>query len=159
MGANKKGGTLTARARKWLLAIIIVEAMVLLAAAMCSCTGTRTVQVPVEVERVSMRTDTLRLLTHTRDTVIDRDTVLIELRGDTILREVTRWRWRISESRDTLWQTKTDSVYVEKPVTITVAAPLTGWQRVKQNLGGYALALSAVLIVAALLWLRFRKSK
>lgn len=148
----KRKQTPEERSGKWLFAI----GMTLLAATLfglfCRCTGTRTVEVPVEVERTVMRTDTLRLMKLTRDTVIDRDTVFMRLTGDTLVKEVTRWRWRISEQRDTVWQTKTDSVYIEKPVTMTVTKSSSVWQRSTALITVLSVALVILLLTSAILY-------
>ncbi|MCM1320237.1 MAG: hypothetical protein NC217_07645 [Muribaculaceae bacterium] len=125
-----------------------------------SCTTTRTVEVPVEVQHTVTRTDTLRQFVHTRDTVIDRDTVFLKQQGDTLIKEVTRWRWRINEQRDTLWRTAVDSVYIEKPVTITVTEPVSKWQTFRQRLEGVAVTIILLMIIipAVSLWRRNRKS-
>lgn len=94
-------------------------ALTLITMAALLLTGcTKTVYLPAE--STAVRTDTLAVLRWRTDTVIDRDTVTLTQHGDTVVREVTRWRWRVKESRDTVYAAKTDSVYVEKPCPVEV---------------------------------------
>lgn len=116
------------------------------------CTATRIVEVPVEVERTTLRTDTLHLMKHTEDTVIDRDTVFMKLAGDTIIKEVTRWRWRIRDRRDTVLQTKTDSIFIEKPVTMTVSKNSSVWQSGKTLITVLSVVLVLILLTSAILY-------
>lgn len=116
------------------------------------CTATRIVEVPVEVERTTLRTDTLRLMKHTEDTVIDRDTVFMKLAGDTIIKEVTRWRWRIRDRRDTVLQTKTDSIFIEKPVTMTVSKNSSVWQPDKTLITALSVVIVLILLTSAILY-------
>lgn len=143
------------RAEKWLIAIGMFILIVSLLGIFCGCrTVTRTVEVPVQVERVTQRVDTLRLLTHHIDTVLTKDSVFVWQRGDTVTKEVTRWRYQVKMLTDTCWRAKTDSVYIERPVTVReeVEKPLTFWQQTKQNLGGWAIALSSILILGFGTW-------
>jgi len=121
--------------------------MVSIAMAIC-CSCTRRIYIPVE--NTAIRTDTLlKVLWHT-DTIIDRDTVLTLIQGDSVTTETIRWRWRVKETHDTLLQCKTDSVYINKPYPVEiikeVEKPLQWWQKVLIWSGGITLlclALSA----------------
>ena len=63
-----------------------------------------------------MRNDTLRIIDRSRDSIITRDTVLLDRyrQGDTvyITRNVTRYRTRVSLRHDTLYQARRDTVSV-----------------------------------------------
>lgn len=138
-----------------LFIVTAVLALLCVLCVLCGCRATRTVAVPVPVERTLTRMDTLRLHTHSVDTVVERDSVFVWQRGEAVTKEVTRWRYKVRLLTDTLWRTRVDSVYVEKPVTVTVERGLTLWERVKQRFGG--LALTALLLLAAIFVYRLRR--
>lgn len=106
--------------------------------AMCSCTTTKY----VPIEHTTLRTDTVYRSVWYTDTVIDRDTVRITEQGT----EIIRWRVRTKETHDTICQSKTDSVYVDK--VVEVERKLSKWQQTKMNLGGIAFGTVGALIVA-----------
>ena len=83
-----------------------------------SCRGTQTVVSAVadSTERVKVVLDTVRLVSHQRDTLVLRDSVFSSERtvGDTVRIETTRWRteWRTLVRTDTVWRWRTDSAAV-----------------------------------------------
>ena len=64
-------------------------------------------------ERVQIVRDTVRLVSHQRDTLVLRDSVFSSERtvGDTVRIETTRWRteWKTLVRTDTVWRWRTDS--------------------------------------------------
>ena len=66
--------------------------------------------------------DTVCVVRVARDTVAMRDTVRERyfMRADTVwaVREVTRWRERVSRERDTLWRARTDTVRAVERVEV-----------------------------------------
>lgn len=112
---------------------------------------TRTVYEPVE--RVRTEHD---IVTRWRtDTVMQGDTRIIYVKGDTVLDYRDRWRDRMTYVHDTLYVERTDSV----PVPYPVERELSRWERTKVDYGGYAMALLAVVMAAAVIWLakKFRR--
>lgn len=85
----------------------MAAAMLLMMPAACS----RTLYVPVERH---VRDTVINRVTRI-DTVQDRDSVYIGLHGDTVVREVYRWRSRVRLRVDTVHHVRVDSV----PVTVT----------------------------------------
>lgn len=76
---------------------------------MCvSAACSRRVYVPVE--RVEIRSDTLRDLRLRTDSIVVRDSVFFAVRGDTVVRECWRWRERERILRDTVERV----VYVDR---------------------------------------------
>lgn len=134
--------------------IIPPVAMILLTAG-CS----RRIMVPVE--NVSVRTDTVRIISATSDTVIWRDSVVVAIRGDTVVKEAWRLRDRVAHtsadrnqvSRDTI--VRQIPVEVERRVEVEVERPLTLWQRIRLSLG--SLMLIATFISLLLLISKIRK--
>lgn len=80
-----------------------------------SCRGTQTVvsSASDSTERVKIVRDTVRLVSHQRDTLVLRDSVSTSEKtvGDTVRIETTRWRteWKTLVRTDTVWRWRTDS--------------------------------------------------
>lgn len=89
----------------------IIAAFIILLCASCR-TAERTVQTAATLSAV--RTDTLRLFTHTADTLLRRDSIFVRevLRSDTVLIERTHFRTdRIAAMRyDTVYISRTDTL-------------------------------------------------
>ena len=85
-----------------------------------SCRGTQTVvsSASDSTERVKIVRDTVRLVSHQRDTLVLRDSVSRSEKtvGDTVRIETTRWRteWKTLVRTDTVWRWRTDSAAVSK---------------------------------------------
>lgn len=56
----------------------------------------------VVTERVELRHDTIRLESQRRDSILVRDSIVMSIRGDTLTREVWRWRERVRTRCDTV---------------------------------------------------------
>lgn len=110
-----------------------------------------------------MSRDTVTKVAHQRDTIIVRDSVVMMVKGDSVIKEVWRYRDRVSIVRDTIRDGRTraytqvirDSIQIPVAVETVkeVSRPLTWWQRTLQSLGWLALAAVAMLIT----WLVYRK--
>lgn len=131
------------------------------ALALASCRSVRTVYVPSE--SVARSTDTLKVNSLRVDSVMVRDSVSLAVRGDTVF--LTRWRdrFRFRTVSDTVYMAKTDSVRVQVHYPVETEPHLSAWQKIKLNLGGYALgafALSLTALVIFIVWkLRNKLSK
>lgn len=166
---------------------IVIYAGIALVCLLCSCTSTR--YVPVESVRVEYRdVDTtaiyerMRALFESRyqreassDSVIDRskETVVLKENGDTTRHDKERIVYvashrerelehRVSEQdsvinalRLQLASVKADSI----PVPYPVERRLNKWEQTKQDYGGYAIVILAVVICVAIVWIarRFRR--
>ena len=88
-----------------------------------SCRGTQTVvsSASDSTERVQIVRDTVRLVSHQRDTIVLRDSVFSSERtvGDTVRIETTRWRTACKTlvRTDTVWRWRTDSATVSEAKT------------------------------------------
>lgn len=107
---------------------------------MLSGCKTHTVYVPVERTTVEYK-DRLRL-----DSIFYRDTIRLFSRGDTVHKDVIRWRERFV--RDTVYHERKDSipVIIEKEVPVNY---LTKWQRIR-------LQILNVITVLLLIYLAYR---
>lgn len=91
-----------------------------------SCRGTHTVvsSASDSTERVKIVRDTVRLVSHQRDTLVMRDSVFTSERtvGDTVRIETTRWRteWKTLVRTDTVWRWRTDSAATVRNTQATV---------------------------------------
>lgn len=122
----------------------------------------------VPVESVREVHDTVRIDTASRradiiirrDSVIVRDSVAVIINGDTIVREVWRWRERVREVHDTVrvaTAASRDTSHSDTAKTaqvVEVEKPLSWWQRTQIWLGRAALTAAAL---AAAWWIFRRK--
>lgn len=125
--------------------IIVAVLLVVIAAAFSSCT--RTMYVPV----TSVQHDSIYLHTHSRDSIVVRDSVTIHEKGDTIW--LTRWR---TEYRDRI---RIDTAYIERRDSVAVPYPverkLSARERFYMSAG--KVALPAAAVCAALIIYRYRR--
>lgn len=109
----------------------------------------RKVYIPVENDRVL--TDTLFRTRWRIDTVINSDTVKMEQRGDTVVLSSVKWRTRYRVLSDTVYRSRTDSVYIEKPVIVekeVIKNRLNFWQKALAWIGGVTLVIALGFIIA-----------
>ena len=93
---------------------VLVPAL-LVATGVASMSVGCTRQVYVPVERV--HTDTVLIAKTKTDTVLGRDSVYLAVKGDTVVKEVYKWRFRSRLRVDTVYRTHVDTV------TLTVRVP------------------------------------
>lgn len=138
----------TNKKMKQLLIILFVCAL---------CAGCKTQKI-VQVDRV--RTDTLVITKHERDSIYLKDSTNVHewQRGDTVYVEVNRWRteYRDRWRHDTIYKHRVDSVPVPCPVEVEVERKLTWWQRLRINIGGIAIGLLAIAVIAGIFRLKKR---
>ena len=109
---------------------------------MCSsCTTTKYLPVP------EYHTDTLRVTQYQRDSIYVHDSTEIRINGDTV--RIDRWHtaWRDRIVRDTVYQSKHDSIPYPVEVVKEVPAKLTWWQQTRLHLANILLWLLALLAV------------
>lgn len=104
--------------------------------------------VPVE----TVRTDSLYLTVHERDSIHIKDFIYIREKGDTVF--VERWR---THYRD---RGRTDTLYVDRVREVQVPYPvekeLTWWQKTKLELGELSIGIILVLLIVVI-WLVKKK--
>lgn len=114
---------------------------------------TRTIYEPLD--RVVYKTDTLRQTNVRIDSIIERDSVSVYVKGDTVritqYRDRLRWRDRV----DTVYKARVDTTRVEVPVA--VEKELSRWEKLKMDFGGFALGGILVLVLAAVGWVLYRR--
>lgn len=129
----------------------IIAAFILLLCASCR-TAERTVQTAATQE-VSVRTDTLRLFTHTADTLLRRDSIFVRevLRSDTVIIERTHFRTdRIAAMRrDTVYLSKTDTLRLYRSER-TDTRGISG--------GATKLCLAAFAVLCIIVWIKKKKT-
>lgn len=114
--------------------------------------GCKQVQyVPVE----SVRVDSIYLTNLQRDSVYKYDSIYIRDRGDTV--EVVKYRYLFIDKlrHDTLYMERTDTVRVPYPVE----KELTRWEKIRLDVGGYALCTVVVIILIVVGYLIYKMKK
>lgn len=114
---------------------------------------TRTIYEPLD--RVVYKTDTLRQTNVRIDSIIERDSVAVYVKGDTVritqYRDRLRWRDRV----DTVYKARVDTTRVEVPVA--VEKELSRWEKLKMDFGGLALGGVLVLVLAVVGLILYRR--
>lgn len=137
-------------------AIVTWLALMLLAMAALLVSGGCTRKVYVPTEHTVYNTDTVYEAVLRVDSLIQRDSVAVVQKGDTVLITRYRDRYRVKERTDTVYKAKTDSVRVREPYP--VERKLTKWEQVKMDFGGMFLGgLIAVVVSAVIVWIVKRK--
>lgn len=119
--------------------------------ALCALFSCRGVQyIPVE----SIRTDSVLVVNHERDSVFILDSVIVKEKNDTVF--VDRWRVEFREALrvDTFHVHRVDSVQT----IVEVEKKLTRWQQLKMDIGAGVLYAVPILIAVGL-FLLYRKLK
>lgn len=141
-------------------AIVTWLALMLLAMAALMLSGGCTRKVYVPTEHIVYNTDTVYEAVLRIDSVIQRDSVAVVQKGDTVLITRYRDRYRVKERTDTVtvYQAVVDSVNVSAPYP--VERELTKWEQVKMDFGGMFLGgLIAVVVAAVIVWIVKRKRR
>lgn len=139
-------------------ALVTWLALMLLAMAALMLSGGCTRKVYVPTEHIVYSTDTVYEAVLRVDSVIQRDSVAVVQKGDTVLITRYRDRYSVKERTDTVYKAKTDSVRVREPYP--VERELTKWEQTKMDFGGMFLGgLSAVGVAAVIVWIVKRKRR
>ena len=112
--------------------------LVLLAMAVTSCRSVR--YVPVE----TVKHDSVYFNKVVRDSIHVKDSVLVIVKGDTVIEFRYKYVYRDKAKTDTAYVSRTDTIRVPYPVE----ARLTKWQQFKMDVGGYAVVTAIVLVFA-----------
>lgn len=102
-----------------------------------SCTTQRIVEVPVE----RVRTDSVYLTKLQRDTLVERDSVVMQIVGDTVYRTHVKYVYKTRLLRDTVLKQRTDTI--TKVVTVE--------KERKRTVGDYAWGIALAVIGALVL--------
>ena len=125
------------------LQVFIVAGAFIVALLICalfsSCTTTKYVPVP------EYHTDTLRLIHNIQDSIYVHDSIMVQQKGDTLT--IDRWhtQWRERIIRDTIYQSKRDSIPYPVEVIKEVPAQLTWWQQTRLHLANILLYLLLIV--------------
>lgn len=141
-------------------ALVTWLALMLLAMAALLLSGGCTRKVYVPTEHIVYSTDTVYEAVLRVDSVIQRDSVAVVQKGDTVLITRYRDRYRVKERTDTVtvYQAVVDSVNVSAPYP--VERELTKWEQTKMDFGGMFLGgLIAVVVSAVIVWIVKRKRR
>lgn len=116
------------RLKKW---VMMLWVMLMATSVGCSCT--RTVYLPkTEIKEVAFH-DTIERYHYRTDTVMMRDSVVDIHRGDTIRKEIWRWRERVRVRVDTVQRVHRDTLIIYQQQVVSERAsektPLKRWKR------------------------------
>ena len=104
------------------------------------CTTTKYVEVPIEKTKIEYK-DRLSI-----DTVIQHDSTIITMLGDTVYLEKYKYIYKVKELRDTI--NITDTTTVTKPIEVVKEInKLYTWQIVLMVLGGVSIITLTYLII------------
>lgn len=104
------------------------------------CTTTKYVEVPIEKTKIEYK-DRLSI-----DTVIQHDSTIITILGDTVYLEKYKYIYKVKELRDTI--NITDTTTVTKPIEVVKEInKLYTWQIVLMVLGGVSIIILVYLII------------
>ena len=113
---------------------------ILLIAIFCSCASTKYVEVPIERTKIEYK-DRLSI-----DTVIQHDSTIITMLGDTVYLEKYKYIYKVKELRDTI--NITDTTTVTKPIEVVKEInKLYTWQIILMVLGGISIIILVYLII------------
>ncbi len=115
---------------------ILVVLLILFA---CSCRSIKYVEVP------SIKTEKEYIDRWRRDSVYIKDSVMVMVKGDTIVKD--RWRvvWKEKLIKDTIYVSNTDTLYK----VIETERELTKWQRTKMSLGETMIIFIIIAVIVA----------
>lgn len=104
------------------------------------CTTTKYVEVPIERTKIEYK-DRLSI-----DTVIQHDSTIITMLGDTVYLEKYKYIYKVKELRDTI--NITDTTTVTKPIEVVKEInKLYTWQIILMVLGGVSIIILVYLII------------
>jgi hypothetical protein len=126
-----------------------IVVLAIIALLLSSCTTTKYVEVPV------VKTDTLIVTDHQRDSVYLHDSITIKQQGDTIWVQEWHTKYKLKEVHDTTIVATHDTIAKPYPIIEYEERPLTWWQRTIQYLG--YIALGAIALGIVLLILKIKK--
>ena len=122
------------------------------AAAAVACGCTKRVYVPLE--RVNVVRDTFHSSSRLADTLILRDSVVLDRSGDTVRERTVRERWRLRSVHDTVRSTVRDTVVEPRIVEVEKEKPRSLRGRISEAAG----RMSAGVLLGAVLLRAFRVS-
>lgn len=139
------------------LGLLLGIAICLMLCALNGCSSA----IPVTAERIVYKTDTLYKTNVRADTIRLLDSVLVcqYVRGDTVYKETTAYKWRekVSLRVDTLYKTALCSDTIRQPVP--VERKLTAWEKTSMCVGKLLVGILAAVAVWLIAWIARRKLK
>lgn len=115
---------------KWIILIIALAGMI-------SCRGIK--YVPIE----TIKTDSIYIVAHQRDSIYTRDSIYIRDKGDTVFIYKDKYMFSYINKTDTLYRNSTDTI----TQVIEVERELTIWQKFRMNVGGWCMGVLGLFII------------
>lgn len=104
-----------------------------------SCT--RRIYVPVE----RTVTDTVKMMRFRSDSIMMRDSIFLDARGDTVIKEVYRWKWRTKTRVDTVYKTRIDTVRIPTEI-ITDKKKKASGNSINRRVNRFLIALVVLIL-------------
>ena len=120
---------------------ILIAVLMLL---VMSCTTQRVIEVPVE----RVRTDSVYLTKLQRDTLVERDSVVMQIVGDTVYRTHVKYIYKTRLLRDTVLKQRTD--------TITKVVTVEKERRRSASDYAWGIGLGVIAVLALIGWAKGR---
>ena len=128
----------------------LVYIIILLILAVCF-TSCRTQYIPVESVRTEYKTrDSIRI-----DSIYQRDSIYMLVKGDTIYQYKYKYLYRYLTTNRTDTILKTDSI----PIPYPVEKQLSRWQTIKMELGGWAFGIIILFTLIIIGQIIFKSKK
>ena len=129
--------------RRWLTYCLVM---------LVALTGCKTRYITTELPVVVEHTTTHHHTDIVRDTLLQRDSIYHYIQGDTTIIE----RWHTIKEVTKVAVTDTIHDTIPKVVKVTevreVERSLTKWEKAKQDVGGMAIGVALVAVIAAIVW-------
>ena len=135
--------------KKYVIFIYFLAMLVLLAMAVTSCRSVR--YVPVE----TVKHDSVYFNKVVRDSIHVKDSVLVIVKGDTVIEFRYKYVYRDKAKTDTAYVSRTDTIRVPYPVE----AKLTKWQQFKMDVGGYAIFAVVIMVLIVVGYMVYKLKK
>lgn len=127
---------------------LIMAALLLLLAAACRTSGETHTHTEYDRRTDTVWLETVRLRV---DSIVERDSVVTVIRGDTVTTDRWHTRWRDRLRVDTVERTRVRTVFRTRTLTVTkeVEKPPSWWQKVLMWAGGLSLFGCAIVALMA----------
>lgn len=119
-----------------ILSAVVIIGMAVLVVLLSGCKVIKEIPVEKIVEKTSYQDRFYR------DSIYLRDSIYIEVKGDTVWQNRDRYLYKDREVHDTVRVTVTDSI----PYPVEVEKKLNKWNQLKVDVGGYLIGLILLLI-------------
>lgn len=105
-----------------------------------SCRSIRSVSVE------SVRHDSIYITARQHDSIYMRDSIYVRDKGDTVFIYKDKYIYAYLGKTDTMYRNRTDTI----TQFLKVERELTGWQKLRMNVGGWCMGILLILILCGI---------